>query len=153
MLRKDEKAADRAWSGAHRALAASMLLAVAVGRRCCTAGPARTTRANAPVESKVAGNVLERTVEPFDLSYVADDESQAIVAFRPAAAFRRAGMGLHRTALNVWIAQKWAKAANTLKFDPTQPGQGPLKVESSSRSRPACGSPGRTARNPTGESC
>ena len=28
--------------------------------------------------------------------------------------------------LNVWIAQQWAKAANALKFDPTQPGQKPL---------------------------
>jgi hypothetical protein len=66
---------------------------------------------------------------PFDLSYVADDSSQGFIAFRPAAAFRRSGMGLYRTMVNVLIGQQWAKAANAMKSDPTKPSQGPLRVE------------------------
>jgi beta-lactamase regulating signal transducer with metallopeptidase domain len=136
MLRVEGKATDRPWAGLHRVLAATMLLAVAAGASMLH-GPAR---ADDPVgtaasgaqsthrESTDAGSVLG-SVEPFDLSYVVDDESQVVVAFRPAAAFRRSGMGLYRTTLNVWIAQQWAKAANTLKFDPTRPGQGPLNVD------------------------
>jgi hypothetical protein len=136
MLRMEGKVSDRPWAGVHRVLAAAMLLVIAAGALMLH-GPAR---ADDPVgsassgaefalgESTDAGRAL-RSIEPFDLSYVADDESQAIVAFRPAAAFRRSGMGLYRTTLNVWIAQQWAKAANKLKFDPTRPGQGPLNVE------------------------
>ena len=72
---------------------------------------------------------MPESPQPFDLSYVTDDDSQAVVAFRPAAAFRRSGMGVYRTMLNVWIGQQWAKAATALKFDPTQPGQKPLTVD------------------------
>jgi hypothetical protein len=38
-------------------------------------------------------------------------------------------MGVYRTMLNAWIGQQWAKAATALKFDPTQAGQKPLRVE------------------------
>jgi hypothetical protein len=136
MLRVEGKATDQLWAGLHRVLAATVLLAVAVGASMLH-GPAR---ADDPVgtaasgakstlgKSTAAGSALD-SIEPFDLSYIEDDESQVVVAFRPAAAFRRSGMGLYRTTLNVWIAQQWAKTVNKLKFDPTRPGQGPLNVD------------------------
>jgi hypothetical protein len=136
MLREEGKAPERPWSRPRRALAASLLLAVAAGASLLK-GPARADDPDgttAPGSGYALGEQTDaraalRSIQPFDLSYVADDDSQAIVAFRPAAAFRRSGMGLYRTTLNVWIAQQWAKAANALKFDPTRPGQGPPRVD------------------------
>jgi beta-lactamase regulating signal transducer with metallopeptidase domain len=135
MLRDETKAPDRPWSGSRRAVAASLLLAVAAGASLLH-GPARADDRDGPAaesesllgEPRGAGPQRE-PVEPFDLSYVADDDSQGFVAFRPAAAFRRSGMGLYRTMLNLWIGRQWAIAANKLKFDPTRPGQMPLRVE------------------------
>ncbi len=52
-----------------------------------------------------------------------------MVAVRPSALFRRSGMGVYRTLLNLWIGQQWSKAANAIGADPARPGQGPLRVE------------------------
>jgi beta-lactamase regulating signal transducer with metallopeptidase domain len=130
MLREGTEAPDRPWSPRRRALAASLLVAVAAGASLLSGpsrakdfdGPAASASEKAKGETTGAGTVPS-SVEPFDLSYVTDDDSQAVVAFRPAAAFRRSGMGVYRTTLNVWIREQWAKAAQALHFDPTQPGQ------------------------------
>ena len=136
MLREETKALDRPWSRRCRALAASLLVAVGAGASLLH-GPALADDPDGPTASgtksvlgKLTGEgIVPESSKPFDLSYVTDDDSQAIVAFRPAAAFRRSGMGVYRTMLNVWIGQQWAKAATALKFDPTQPGQKPLTVD------------------------
>jgi beta-lactamase regulating signal transducer with metallopeptidase domain len=135
MLRDETKAPDRPWSGPGRALAALLLLTVAAAASLLR-GPARADEKDGPAAAgseHVLGELtgpftVRHRVEPFDLSYVNDD-SQGIVAIRPAAALRRSGMGVYRTMLNAMIAEQWAKAATALKFDPTKPGQGPLKVE------------------------
>jgi beta-lactamase regulating signal transducer with metallopeptidase domain len=136
MLREETKALDRPWSRRCQALAASLLVAVGAGASLLH-GPALADDPNVPTASAtkpVLGNltgevIVPESSKPFDLSYVTDDDSQAVVAFRPAAAFRRSGMGVYRTMLNVWIGQQWAKAATALKFDPTQPGLRPLTVD------------------------
>jgi hypothetical protein len=119
-----------------RALAGSLLLAVAAGALLLR-GPALGDDREAPAApgpeyalggTEITGTPLE-PVEPFVLSYVTDDDTQGFVACRPAAAFRRSGMGGYRTMLNGWIGQQWALAANKLKFDPTRPGQKPLRVD------------------------
>ena len=118
------------------ALAASLLVAVGAGASLLH-GPALADDPDGPTASgtkyvlgeSTGEGIVQESSEPFDLSYVTDDDSQAVVAFRPAAAFRRSGMGVYRTMLNVWIGQQWAKAATALKFDPTQPGQKPLTVD------------------------
>ena len=136
MLREETKALDRPWSRPCRALAASLLVAVGAGASLLH-GPALADDPDGPTSSGTnyvlgkmtdEGTALESS-RPFDLSYVTDDDSQAVVAFRPAAAFRHSGMGVYGTMLNVWIGQQWAKAATALKFDPTQPGQKPLRVD------------------------
>ncbi len=136
MLREETKAPDRPWSRPCRALAASLLLAVGAGASLLH-GPALADDPGGPTASGtkyVSSNlsvegIARESFKPFDLSYLIDDDSQAVVAFRPAAAFRHSGMGVYRTMLNVWIGQQWAKAATALKFDPTQPGQKPLTVD------------------------
>src|SRR5262249_45255126 len=75
-----------------------------------------------------AGTVQD-SATPFDLSYLTDEESQGVVACRPAAVFRRNGMGIYRTMLNAWIVQEWTKAATALKFDPTRAGQRPPNID------------------------
>ncbi len=136
MLREETKAPDRPWSRMCQALAASLLVAVGASASLLHApaladDPDRPTASEAKsVPGKSTGDgIVPESSRPFDLSYVTDDDSQAVVAFRPAAAFRRSGMGVYRTMINVWIAQQWAKAATALKFDPTQPGQKPLRVD------------------------
>lgn len=137
MLREETKASDRPWSRPRRALAASLLLAVAAGALLLLHGPlraddpsGRAASASGHVLGEPSGAVtVQRSMKPFDLSYVIDDDSQGIVGFRPAAAFGRSGMGSYRTMLNVVIGQQWAKAANALKFDATKPGQKPLRVD------------------------
>ena len=136
MLREETKALDRPWSRMCRALAASLLVAVGAGASLLH-GPALADSPDGPTASKAKSvpgkltgeGILPESSRPFDLSYVTDDDSQAVVAFRPAAAFRRSGMGVYRTMLNVWIGQQWAKAATALKFDLTKPGQKPLTVD------------------------
>ncbi len=136
MLREETKALDRPWSRPCRALAASLLLAVGAGASLLH-GPALADEPDGPTTSGtkyISGNlsvegIARQSSKPFDLSYFTDDDSQAVVAFRPAAAFRHSGMGVYRTMLNVWIGQQWAKAATALNFDPTQPGQKPLTVD------------------------
>ncbi len=136
MLREETKAPDRPWSWSARALAASLLVAVAAGAWMLH-GPARADDGDGPAASgskyalgelNVADTVL-KSDRPFDLSYVVDDDSQGVVAFRPAAAFRRSGMGGYRVMLNLLIGQQWAKAASLLKFDPTQPGRKPPGID------------------------
>jgi beta-lactamase regulating signal transducer with metallopeptidase domain len=136
MLREETKAPDRPWSRRRRALAASLLLAVAAAASLLH-GPARADDPERPAASgseyvlgeETGAGTVQKSIKPFDLSYVTDDDSQGVVALRPAAAFRRSDMGVYRTMLNVLIGQQWAKAANALKFDPTQPGQKPLRVD------------------------
>jgi beta-lactamase regulating signal transducer with metallopeptidase domain len=136
MLREETKALDRPWSRVCRALAASLLVAASVGATLLH-GPAladdpdgTTASGTKYVPGKLTGEgIVPESSKPFDLSYVTDDDSQVVVAFRPAAAFRRSGMGVYRTMLNVWIGQQWAKAATALKLDPTQTGQKPLTVD------------------------
>jgi hypothetical protein len=136
MLREDTKGLDRPWSRPCRALAASLLVAVGAGASLLR-GPALADDPDRPTASgtkyvlgKLTGEgIVQQSSRPFDLSYVSDDDSQAVVAFRPAAAFRRSGMAVYRTMLDVWIGQQWAKAATALKFDPTQPGKKPLRVD------------------------
>ncbi len=137
MLREETKALDRPWSRMRQALAASLLVAVGAGASLLH-GPVLaddpdgrpTASGTKYVLGKLTGEgIVQESSKPFDLSYVTDDDSQAVVAFRPAAAFRRSGMGVYRTMLNVWIGQQWAKAATALKFDPTQPGQKPFTVD------------------------
>jgi hypothetical protein len=136
MLREETKTLDRPWSRMCQTLAASLLVAGAAGASLLH-GPALADDADGPTSSgtnyvlgKSTGEgIVPASSRPFDLSYVIDDDSQAVVAFRPAAAFQHSGMGVYRTMLNVWIGQQWAKAATALKFDPTQPGQKPLRVD------------------------
>lgn len=132
MLREESLLRDRPWSAARRAVWGSLLLAL-TGGVLTLHGPVRGDDVG-----KVDGEVTTATREfrsgdsfrnePFDLSYVPEG-AQGFVAVRPAAVFRRAGMGLYRTQLNLLIAQQWSKAANKLGFDPTKPGLGPLRVE------------------------
>ncbi len=53
---------------------------------------------------------------PFDLRYFPDD-APGLLAARPAAFFRAEGMGPHRLALNLLIAQQWAGLAKRLGVD------------------------------------
>ena len=134
MLREETKVLDRDWSRPRRTLAALLLVTVAVGALVLQ-GPIRADDAKRPAKSESsqdksgAPGAAWESNKPFDLSYVIDDDSQGVMAFRPAATFHRAGMGIYRTALNVLIGQQWGKAANQFKFDATLPGQKPLRVE------------------------
>ncbi|MDG3003999.1 M56 family metallopeptidase [Paludisphaera mucosa] len=124
MLRDEKKSPCRPWAGLHRASAASLMLSAAIVASLLH-GPARADDR----DGQPFADAARRAAEPFDLSYVMDEDSQSFVAFRPAAAFQLAGMELYRTMLNLAIGQQWALAANQFKFDPTKPGQTAPKVE------------------------
>ena len=118
--------------GATRALAASLLWPSRPGPRRCTGRPVRTTVAGPPpaesgylLGEPTSTGTERQPVEPFDLSYVTDDDSQGFVAVRPSAAFRRSGMGGYRTMLNLLIGRRSGEGRDRLKFDPTRPGQMP----------------------------
>lgn len=136
MLRDETKAADRPWSAMRRALAAVVLVAVAAGAATLH-GPARAGDSDRPAASGIEAGRIGRaekgqspgTLEPFELSYVIDEDSQAVWGIRPAAALGRSGMGGYRTMLNVAMGGLWAKAADQFKFDPTKPGQKPPRIE------------------------
>ncbi|WP_406698347.1 M56 family metallopeptidase [Singulisphaera sp. Ch08] len=132
MLRDESLPTDRHWSPLRQGASALLLLAVTAGVLTLQ-GPARgddTDKVDHEVKTvkreSRSGDAVQG--EPFDLSYVPED-AQGFFAFRPAATFRRAGMGTYRTMLNLLIAQQWSKSANAFGFDPTKPGQGPLRVE------------------------
>ncbi len=132
MLRDETKTMDRPWSGSRRILVAMLLLIIA-GAASLLHGPARgddgDVRDDAVKTVKLVIQPADRDhVEPFDLSYMPDD-AQCIVAFRPKDAFGRAGMGKYRVMLNLLVGQQWALAANHFGFDPSKPGQGPLRIE------------------------
>jgi beta-lactamase regulating signal transducer with metallopeptidase domain len=131
MLRDETNRSERPWSGPRRALAAMLLLAVA-GGAALLHGPALGDDNTKDDEVKAATLIPppqgEKSLAPFDLSYLPEDV-QGLVAVRPAALFRRAGMARYRVMLNLWIAQRWAEAARECGFDPAQPGLGPLRVE------------------------
>jgi hypothetical protein len=136
MLREESNAPDRPRSGPRLALAALLLLGVAAGASMLR-GPARANDPGGPTASQsqyvlgemASADTVRSSIKPIDLSYVTEDDTQGIVVFRPAAAFRRSSMGVYRTMLNGFIREQWAKAAGALKFDPTQPGQKPLAVD------------------------
>ncbi len=64
---------------------------------------------------------------PFDLSAFPDD-AHGVVAVRPSALFRAEGMGPHRLALNLLIAQQWAGLAKRMGVDVASAPR-PLRVE------------------------
>jgi len=132
MLRDETKSPDRPWSAPRKALSALVLLAVSAGALSLR-GPARGDGIGARNDGAETVTPAPRPddkggAEPFDLSYLPEG-SQGMVAVRPSALFRRSGMGVYRTLLNLWIGQQWSKAANAIGFDPAKPGQGPLRVE------------------------
>ena len=132
MLR-EETASEKPWSGLRRAFAALVLLTVATGASLLH-GPARgddkEKKAVNPEYGlgELSGTAVEKRLEPFDLSYFPDNP-QGIVAFRPAAAFRRAGMEAYGAELKLVIGEQWSTAAKFFGFDPTRPGLQPLRLE------------------------
>ncbi|SIO34877.1 Signal transducer regulating beta-lactamase production, contains metallopeptidase domain [Singulisphaera sp. GP187] len=133
MLRDESVSMDRPWSLPRRGVSALLLLGVTCGVLTLQ-GPARGDDTDNKVDNAVKAVARESRPddqvqgEPFDLTYLPEG-AQGFMAFRPAATFRRAGMGTYRTMLNLLIAQEWTKAAIAFGFDPAKPGQGPLRVE------------------------
>jgi len=95
MLQKESVAADRPWSGPRRLVAGLCLLGLTV-IAATWRGPARAAQKDEPSGgSRVAASAPPENgkalAAPFDLRY-ACDSSVGVVAFRPAATFRRPGM-------------------------------------------------------------
>ena len=116
---------DKPWSQSRRVWATACLLTVAIGANTLR-GPARgdeTEKApdglNAPVAASPAATKTGPT--PFDLRYLSD-ETEAMIAFRPAAAFRRTGTPRVST-LAKMLAFDLSDLPKQLKIDPWAPGR------------------------------
>ncbi len=132
MLRDETKPSDRPWSGPRRTLAALLLLAVAAGASLLH-GPARGDDGDTPafgvegVEFFARGDDSDG-FEPFDLSYLRGD-TMGVIALRPAAASRRAGLGRFGAALNAAVKNGLALSAAEMGFGNEESIKTPLRVE------------------------
>jgi hypothetical protein len=128
MLRDEtgRKAIDRPWSGARRLLTALGLLALTTAVATLRS-PARGAEDDPPaVAATKARSPMPRTAETsFEPLYV-HDGMDGVVAFRPAAAFRHAGMGrlvpTFRAALAEVMGVDFSGLAKDLKIDTSRPG-------------------------------
>jgi beta-lactamase regulating signal transducer with metallopeptidase domain len=106
MLRRDVEGV-RPWSSRTRSLAAVFLTGVAALAGVLR-GPARADDAPKPdagvAPVSIQTQKASKGVTPFELSYVNDD-AMAVVALRPAAAFRKPGMKPFAVMLNMGIGQ------------------------------------------------
>jgi len=151
MLRDNGEISERPWSRPRRLVAAGCLIAVAVGVMTLR-GPARGTddkpsgaaRPEPPALSGKSRDTSVRVVngavsnpvprapeptstKPIDLVYVPENMS-GLVAFRPAAIFRRAGMAHFATRILEAIDLELAELKK-LKVDPSKPGHVMLRLE------------------------
>jgi beta-lactamase regulating signal transducer with metallopeptidase domain len=131
MLQDESRTPDRPWSRSRRLLAGLCLLVATLGVAMLR-GPARgdenekrpdAVKGDAP-DSKVAGDA---NTTPFDLRF-ASDETEAIIAFRPAATFRRTGMPAFTT-LTQYFGLDVSDLPKQLKIDPSAPGRLQLGLE------------------------
>jgi beta-lactamase regulating signal transducer with metallopeptidase domain len=132
MLRKLDVTDDRSWSWSRRSLAVVLLLGVTLGLstfRGPALGESPGEAAATVKDGKAVAVSKERSgLEPFDFSFLPENP-QGIAAIRPSEIFRLADMAGYRMAINLFIGTQWAAAAKTLGFDPTKPGQKPLRIE------------------------
>jgi len=133
MLRDGTKSSDRPWSGPRRTLAALLLLTAAAGVSLLH-GPVRGDDGDAPAFEaegikffSVRGDNKEHA-EPFDLSYIRGD-AMGVIALRPAAAFRRSGIGRLGADANAALAEGIAGVAADLGFYNEESYKTPLRVE------------------------
>jgi len=107
MLRDHEESGDRGWAPARRLLAAAVLGIIAVGVWVLPAPVQGGDEKLSPEVAKTLKLVPTTRSEapPFDLSYISDD-AMGVVAFHPAAAFRRQGMAQYAGQVNTLTALK-----------------------------------------------
>jgi hypothetical protein len=128
MLQDESRTPDRPWSRSRHLLAGLCLLGAAVGVAMFR-GPAlagENEKGSDAVKPDVPaardGGTAGGT--PFDLRYVSD-ETEGMIAFRPAATFRRSGMPV--TAFTALISDisgvEASDLAKQLKIDPSAPGR------------------------------
>ena len=125
MLRVHEESVDRMMSPARRLLTATLLAGIAVGAWILPAPVQGGEGEKSPEVAKPARPAPDlRSVTPaFDLSYIPDD-AMGVVAFHPAATFRRQGMAQYARQLNALTAMKGLDQALGIPISKC-----PLKVE------------------------
>jgi hypothetical protein len=110
MLRNEERMGDRPWSGARRLSAATLLVAVAVVVGSLR-GPAWGNGLDAPTGAGKGTTPAKLDQDPIvDLSFLRDN-MMGFVAYRPAAAFRRSGMGKCATLINAHLPKLFKRVA------------------------------------------
>ena len=125
MLRYHEESVDRTMAPARRLLAATLLAGIAIGVWILPAPVQGGDGEKSPEVAKPAKPAPDlRSVTPaFDLSYIPDD-AMGVVAFHPAATFRRQGMAQYARQLNALTAMKGLDQALEIPISKC-----PLKVE------------------------
>lgn len=125
MLKRHEESTDRGWVPASRLLAAVLLASIASGvwiLPTTVQGGDGEKSADAEKATKPAP-VTRSDTPAFDLSYISDD-AMGVVAFHPAATFRRQGMAQYAGQLNALTAMKGLDEALEIPVSKC-----PLKIE------------------------
>ena len=127
----------RAWSKARRLATALGLVALTIGVATLR-GPARA--ADGPpalsAEAKVKAPEAPAIATPFQVNYIPDGMA-GVVAFRPAAIFRRTGMVLIAPFIDEFLDIDLNHLAKELRLDPSRPGW--LKLQPEDIESVACG--------------
>ena len=126
MLQDESKMVHRPWSPSRRLLAGLFLLGTALGVALLR-GPARADdNKNLADTTQPAGSSDiepgKAAATPFDLSYVSD-ETNGIIAFRPAATFRHAGMSRYPALIREVYEVVFDDFAKYLKIDRAAQGR------------------------------
>lgn len=125
MLKSHEESTDPGWARASRVLAAVLLTGIATGVWILPppvqGGDGEKLTVVAPATQPVLA--ARSAVPAFDLSYIPDD-AMGVVAFHPAATFRRQGMAQYADQLNALTAMKGIDKALEIPISKC-----PLKVE------------------------
>jgi beta-lactamase regulating signal transducer with metallopeptidase domain len=128
MLQDVNRSADKHWSLTVRTLLAALLMSVVAGlslvRGPVFAADDNPTAQTVPSSKPTAKSEPQKQGPAFDLSYVPDDVT-GVLAFRPAATFRRSGMKPFADQLNTLVLLKelWAEMGlQRLDFKNRPPG-------------------------------
>jgi BlaR1 peptidase M56 len=135
MLREDHEARERPWSTARRLMVGAGLLGIALGVaalrgpvRGDDVPPAGARTSETPVTSRRPDPAGEARGRAFDLSYV-PEQMASVVAFRPAATFRRAGMSRFGNLLDTLVRRECSAYARICKVDISKPGRLTIGLE------------------------